>query len=696
MRNLSGSPQVYLRSEQFTVPANSTIEVPFTSSEVVTNFETGDVFDIIFHDVTGSTTLHVQSNSMSVIEGKLIFEDARSDALEIDRGSNIAIVDRKNDVTFPIANTVSFLGKYKEEIERNKLPTWRRGDYDVNQAVIFDGQIFWAKQPVTLSDESPLVSTDLWQAMYAEVRPYDEDNYGPINYQYILWGSSLGITSSVFRTGRVDGDPHDTLTGTVSGASLQIHCNVKVTDMVFSSLISSVTVKNHTTTAVDITDIGFVGDIVRSGNTTPEAGSKQTIATTTDTFPINIPERDPAVANSGETQVDITFLPPDPSIHFEELRIGDTVRLYFEATPFLSSDLEVLFNGFDGDFEIEGEIDHPNGDKVLVETAPSERALRSYVYIGDEVINNYSTLVFGLELNNADVTMRNSYQDLFIDLGSLRRNLETVESGGFKSGPGYLGYDYTLSQGDTFSLVYRANAFHVRESLESEEANEPTTGELDYIHDLNPIGGFNRYQYYIGGAYLHTDGRVWIIHDHASGLFSMDPNTGRVERRSATSILQWGGGNLQDPSGLSYDDTDNKFMIMYHHQTDNNYSIQKVEPGNTNNSQFGIEQSSPHYGLQKVGSLWYCLRVVGTTTTLISIDSTGQFLVERDLQINIGACALTWDISQSRMIAVSRTTDTIYSFNLISNDVDAHGSAFDSQLTIGGVVILATRTIRER
>ena len=167
------------------------------------------------------------------------------------------------------------------------------------------------------------------------------------------------------------------------------------------------------------------------------------------------------------------------------------MRLYFEATPFLSSDLEVLFNGFDGDFEVEGEIDHPNGDKVLVETAPSERALRSYVYIGDEVINNYSTLVFGLELNNADVTMRNSYQDLFIDLGSLRRNLETVESGGFKSGPGYLGYDYTLSQGDTFSLVYRANAFHVRESLESEEANEPTTGELDYIHDLNPIGGFN-------------------------------------------------------------------------------------------------------------------------------------------------------------------------------------------------------------
>ena len=155
LRNLSGSPQVYLRSEQFTVPANSTIEVPFTSSEVVTNFETGDVFDIIFHDVTGSTTLHVQSNSMSVIEGKLIFEDARSDALEIDRGSNIAIVDRKNDVTFPIANTVSFLGKYKDEIERNKLPTWRRGDYDVNQAVIFDGQIFWAKQPVTLFRRKP-------------------------------------------------------------------------------------------------------------------------------------------------------------------------------------------------------------------------------------------------------------------------------------------------------------------------------------------------------------------------------------------------------------------------------------------------------------------------------------------------------------------------------------------------------------
>ena len=688
--------QTYLTSEAVTVPANGSIQVHLIGNPVSINFEANEVLQYDFDTTNTNTNVHVVGNINTSFAGFADFIETESDALEMDSKSDVVMNDRKNDVQYPVVNTQGFLGKYKAEIETNKFPQWTNKYFQTGESVLFDGQSFWAKQNVTPADGDPFQEPDLWQPIYALSRPYDQSNYGPINFEYILWGSSSLMTSYQLQRFPIGSDPHNTITAVLNGQYLHIRCNQKITDLEFRSLLSSATAKNHTTTARDITNIGFVGDVIKSGETTPQVGSKQVIVTTNQTYPIVVPARDPAVANSGETVIEFVFTDTDPSIHFENLEIGDVLRLYFEGTPAFDSDVELLYTGFDGSFNIEGEVDHPNGDRVILETPPSERALRTYFYISDDVLNGYNTLIVGLELNAADPA-RNSYQDITIDLGSLRRNVLTTQSGGFKHGvgkPGYLGYDYTLSPGDALKLIFRDNGFHLYESIETEAPDQPPTGVLNYIHDLNPIGGFNRYQYYIGGAYLHTDGRIWIIHDHASGLFSMDPNTGRVERRSATSILQWGGGNFQDPSGLSYDDSDGKFMIMFHHQTDNRWRIQKVEPGNSNTSIFGPEQSSPHYGLQKVGNLWYSLRVIGTTTALQSIDSTGDYTTIKNLDTNIGACALTWDLATSRMIAVSRTTDRVYSFDLTStmDEVVSHGSAFDTQLTIGGIVYTGDAT----
>ena len=56
---------------------------------------------------------------------------------------------------------------------------------------------------------------------------------------------------------------------------------------------------------------------------------------------------------------------------------------------------------------------------------------------------------------------------------------------------------------------------------------------------------------------------------------------------------------------------------------------------------------------------------------------------------------MTWDLATNKMIAVSRTTDRVYSFDLLSLPrlaVDDHGSAFDTQLTIGGIVYTGDAT----
>ena len=687
----AGTPyETYLVSEQFIVNANSLIQVNFIANPLSINFEANETLEFEFGDATNNTNVHAiggPDSSFAVIVDVI---EAEADALSMDAKSDIVMDDRKNDVQYPVVNTQGFLGKYKAEVDSGKITLWNPGTYVPYQIVLFDDELHRAKTAIVPADGDPLISNK-WQPIYAQSRPYDEDNFAPVDYNILLWGSSELVASyrAEIPGGRTD--PHNSITVEISGSYLYIRANVKITALTFTGARGTAILKNNTTTATTVNDLGFFGDLVFSGSTTSDIATQQEIADTDTALPITVPARDPLVANSGEIDASFDFTNTDTPIVFEEMEIGDIERLYFEADPILSSDLELLFRGFSVDFSVEGEVDHPNGDTTLVETDPSERALRTYFYLGDDIIANYKTLVVGLERHNADVTVRNSYQDLFIDLGSLRRNVETTKAGGLKSGPGYIGYDYTLSPGDEFTLTFHDGNVNVRESLESEAANQPPTGELNYIHDLNPIGGFNRYQYYIGGAYYHTDGRIWIIHDHASGLFSMDPNTGRVEQRSATSILQWGGGNLQDPSGLSYDDSDGKFMIMYHHQTDNNYRIQKVEPGNTNNSQFGTEQSERHYGLQKVGNLWYSLRVVGTTTSLISIDSAGQFSVERDLGTNIGACALTFDPTygdDGRFIAASRATDRIYSFDRATEMVAPHGSAFDSNLTIGGIVYI--------
>ena len=534
--------QTYLTSEAVTVPANGSIQVHLIGNPVSINFEANEVLQYDFDTTNTNTNVHVVGNINTSFAGFADFIETESDALEMDSKSDVVMNDRKNDVQYPVVNTQGFLGKYKAEIETNKFPQWTNKYFQTGESVLFDGQPFWAKQNVTPADGDPFQEPDLWQPIYAPSRPYDQSNYGPINFEYILWGSSSLMTSYQLQRFPIGSDPHNTITAVLNGQYLHIRCNQKITDLEFRSLLSSATAKNHTTTARDITNIGFVGDVIKSGETTPQVGSKQVIVTTNQTYPIVVPARDPAVANSGETVIEFVFTDTDPSIHFENLEIGDVLRLYFEGTPAFDSDVELLYTGFDGSFNIEGEVDHPSGDKVILETPPSERALRTYFYISDDVLNGYNTLIVGLELNAADPA-RNSYQDITIDLGSLRRNVLTTQSGGFKHGvgkPGYLGYDYTLSPGDALKLIFRDNGFHLYESIETEAPDQPPTGVLNYIHDLNPIGGFNRYQYYIGGAYLHTDGRIWIIHDHASGLFSMDPNTGRVERRSATSILTMG------------------------------------------------------------------------------------------------------------------------------------------------------------